>query len=154
MPNFNVLDFIFLFIAVFLIIKATIRGFIDELFSTIGVLVSFIIATLFYKVAAKFLLAFFNFEKLQYVIAFLLLFLVSYIIIKIIQYFISGILISKTISSLNHALGFFLGLLKALIIIFIIIFVIANQKFISPEKILEESIITSFVLGLYNIIFS
>lgn len=154
MPNFNTLDFIFLFIAGFLIIRATLRGFIDEVFATVTLLISFIVAVLFYKLAAEFLLRFFNFERLQYVVAFLILFLVAYLIIKIIQYFISGILENKTIANLNHALGFLLGLLKALIIIFVVIFVLTNQKFFSTEKILEESIVTRFVLGLYNIIFS
>lgn len=147
MSNFNVLDIIFMVVSAFVIIRATIRGFLDQVFSTVSLVGSFIIAILFYKDAAIFLLQFFDLKNFQPIIAFLILFLVTYLIVKIIQLFVSGILESATISSFDKALGFFLGVVKAFVIIFIVIFIFEKLPINAFDNLLRESYIARFIMG-------
>lgn len=147
MFNINLLDIIFIALAAFVIIHATVRGFLDQVFSTASLVGSFIVAILFYKPAASFLRQFINFDVFQSIIAFLILFLLTYTLIKVIQIFVSHILDNATISSFDHALGFFLGVLKAAVIIFILIFILGKLNIAPLTNFLKGSVVARFVIS-------
>lgn len=146
--SLNILDIIFLVLAIIIIIYSTINGFLYEFFSTASWLVSFIVSFLFYKQFANFLRTYIKYDEVLYVISFLLLFLILYFIIKILHFIISKILVFPSIVSFDHALGFFLGLVKAFVIILFILCILCFQKIIPLQKLLSESKISQFLFPL------
>lgn len=148
LQSINALDIIFFILAFVIIMIATLKGFLNEVFSTAAWFVSFIICFLFYKSFAVFLKQYLGEKDFLYLISFLFLFVISYSIIKILHAVLANILRSPSIASFDHALGFFLGVIKAVLVILFIIFVLYFQKIFSVEKIFHESIVVQFLWPL------
>lgn len=144
----NILDLIFLLLAIIVTLNSTVKGFLHEFFSTAAWLVSLIVCFLFYKSFARVLAPHIKNPAILYLLSFLLLFIASYIAIKLLHIFLSGILSSPSLSSFDHALGFFLGLVKSLLLIILVIFILCFQKFFPIDALLSESLIASQLLPL------
>lgn len=140
MPEIKFLDLIFIILSLFLIIKASLIGFIAEFFPKAAVLLGGFTAVLFYKPFTIFLKPFLKEDKtLLPIISFLIIFLSVYLIIKLLELMIGSLFTGDSLVNLDMSLGFFLGIAESLAVIVCILILLKVQPFFPAEKILLES---------------
>lgn len=141
MNNIGLIDWVFLFVLVFFIIKVTVRGFIAEFFSKAAVILGLIVAVIFYKLLTPFIVEKFEIKALSALISFLSLFLITYLVIKLVEVLLGSLFSHPTLKSLDRALGFFLGLIEGVLVISVLLIIINIQPLFAPKKILSNSIV-------------
>lgn len=150
MPPFTTLDIILLVLILFFIIKAAIRGLVDEFF---GIATFIFGAYLAIRLAPKlkpYLASNMN-PTLANILAFLILFIVFFLITKILQIIIKSIFSGQILSSLDHALGFIYGAAEGIVLVIIVLSVMsAFQPWIDTASLRENSFFGKILGNLIN----
>lgn len=122
----------------FFLIKGIIRGFIKEIASIFGLVISFALASLFYSSGADLLDSFIKTTSYRDVLGFLLVFLVAYVILAVIGLIMDKV-IKMTISKpLDIIMGSLVGLLKGIFLAALLLLVVS--AFVAPdEPLLKDS---------------
>ncbi len=122
----------------FFLIKGIIRGFIKEIASIFGLVISFALASLFYSSGAGLLDSFIKTTSYRDVLGFLLVFLVAYVILAVIGLIMDKV-IKMTISKpLDIIMGSLVGLLKGIFLAALLLLVVS--AFVAPdEPLLKDS---------------
>jgi len=124
-------------IALFLI-KGIIRGFVKEIASIFGLIISFALAALFYSSGSSFFNSFIETASYRDVLGFVLVFLVVYIIIMVIGLLLDKIVKTTMAKSVNVTLGAIVGLLKGVFLAALLLLVVS--AFVAPsEPLLRNS---------------
>lgn len=135
----NMLDALLAIIAVIVIVKVTVRGFVDEFFSMAAFFIALVAAFVFYPQAPLQI----KIQNLPPVamkfIVFFVIFILVFIAVKIIQMLIATVFNNEILGSLNHALGFFLGIFEAYIILIIIGSLLRMQPFVNLDALIANS---------------
>jgi membrane protein required for colicin V production len=152
----NLLDLAILIIVIYLIVRGFFRGIVQEAALLVGLIVSFFLASFYYKELGAWLGRFLpNHEILLSFFCFVLLF---FIFLLLFNFF--GIMAKKAASLallgwLDRALGAFFGLIKGAVIIFILVtiltvfypksgFMVENSRFF-PSILTVTERLTSFI---------
>lgn len=147
--SFTIMDWIFSVIIVIFALSGLVKGFIDNVFGKLALILGIICACLFYDDAAAVILKGIGNPALENVIGFLLVFVIVFLVIKIIQTIISKVFEWSILKSLDRTLGLLFGIIEGLAIVGLLIFILLNQPFISVGKLLDGS----FYADLINKIF-
>ncbi len=149
--NFAIIDWVFSIIILIFAISGLIKGFIDNVFGKLALILGIIMAYLFYKDIAGGILKDVMVPYVANVIAFLLIFVVVFLIIKIIQMIVAKVFEWNILKSLDRTLGFFFGLVEGAAIIGLFIFLLDAQPFFDARKLFDGSfyynLIASFLAG-------
>ena len=105
--SINILDTVLLLFSIIVIIKVTIRGFIDEFFSMAAFLLAIAVAFWFYCPLSLHTKVSGLSPAAMKLIAFFMIFIVVFIAVKLLQLLISAVFNNEILNSLDHALGFF-----------------------------------------------
>jgi len=120
------------------LIKGIIRGFVKEIASIFGLIISFALASLFYSSGAAFFDPFIDTASYRDVLGFLLVFLAVYIIVLVIGLLMDKIVKTTMVKPLNIALGALVGLLKGVFLAALLLLVVS--AFVAPdEPLLRDS---------------
>jgi membrane protein required for colicin V production len=137
----NIVDLAILIILTLLTIRGFFRGIILEITALFGLLISFLLASLYYK-SLSFRLARFlsGHEVLLAFFSFALLFILSFFIIRLLARAARGVLRLAFLSWLDRILGGLLGLFKGVVIIMVLITILL---FFSPKvsALMRESLL-------------
>lgn len=144
------IDYILIVLVLFVVIRATLRGFVREFLGAAALILGIAAATLFSARVAG-LLSPAIADPFNHVLAFLGLFIGVFLIVKLFEAGLTRLVDRINLESLDRAAGFFLGLLEALILIRLFLIVLDVQPFVDPERIIGGSVVLAFldpVLGI------
>lgn len=146
--SINILDTVLLLFSIIVIIKVTIRGFIDEFFSMAAFLLAIAVAFWFYRPLSLHTKVSGLSPAAMKLIAFFMMFIVVFIAVKLLQLLISAVFNNEILNSLDHALGFFLGVFEAYIVLIIIIAILQLQPFFNVDELIAHSIVVRVLVPL------
>lgn len=146
--SINILDTVLLLFSIIVIIKVTIRGFIDEFFSMAAFLLAIAVAFWFYRPLSLHTKVSGLSPAAMKLIAFFMIFIVVFIAVKLLQLLISAVFNNEILKSLDHALGFFLGVFEAYIVLIIIIAILQLQPFFNVDELIAHSIVVRVLVPL------
>ena len=146
--SINILDMVLLIISIIVIIKVTVRGFVDEFFSMAAFLLAVAAAFWFYHPLSLHTKVNGLSPTLMKLIAFFMIFIVVFIAVKLLQMLISAVFNNEILKSLDHALGFFLGLFEAYIVLIIIVALLQLQPFFNIDALIARSVLVRILLPL------
>ncbi|MCR5495060.1 MAG: CvpA family protein [Treponema sp.] len=139
--NFSPLDLIFILIIVFFTLSALIRGFINEVFGKVSVVLSIGAAIFFSPKFEVYVQQSLQNPILSKAISFILIFIVFFLAIKILQSILSKIFSCSILKSLDRVLGFALGLIEGLIVVAFIVIIFDRQPWFDLSAITKDSVI-------------
>lgn len=139
MSGFNILDLTFITITVFSIIIGIIRGFIKEVLSLVFLILSIIIALLFYSNIGGLFREFLKNRNLANIAAFITIFTLMMIGGYIFTYLIKKIIVIGPVKSIDRLLGAVFGLLRGVILSAVLLFGIVYMP-IKKELIINSKI--------------
>ena len=137
--SFAIIDWIFAGIVLIFAVIGVIKGFIDNIFGKLAVILGMLLAYIFYKKTGEVVLKSMNAGALRDLLSFLLIFIVVFLTIKIIQMIVSKIFEFSILKSLDRTLGFFFGALEGLCIVGFMIFILQIQPFIPIQGLFNDS---------------
>ncbi len=142
----NLSGFDFAMIALFavVVVKVTLSGFIAEFFSKAAVILGAVIAVVFYRKFAPFVMQYVGGGGYAYAVAFLLLFLASYAVVKIAQKIVGAATQNETVDNLDHALGFFLGAAEGVLCVVVILIALRSVPFFDLSFVTRGSFLAKF----------
>ena len=146
--SINILDTVLLLFSIVVIIKVTIRGFIDEFFSMAAFLLAIAVAFWFYRPLSLHTKVSGLSPAAMKLIAFFMIFIVVFIAVKLLQLLISAVFNNEILNSLDHALGFFLGVFEAYSVLIIIIAILQLQPFFNVDELIAHSIVVRVLVPL------
>ncbi len=146
--SFTMIDWVFSLIIFAFAIVGIIKGFIDNIFGKLALILGIFIAILFYKNIAALLLKDIKFPFAANIIAFLLIFVVVFLIVKIIQMIVSKVFEWSILKSLDRTLGFFFGIVEGAVVICLIILLLDAQPFINVNSLFDGSFYYNLVSTL------
>ena len=146
--SINVLDTILLIISIIVIIKVTVRGFVDEFFSMAAFLLAIAAAFWFYRPLSLHTKVSGLSPMAMKLIAFFMIFIVVFIAVKLLQMLVSAVFNNEILNSLDHALGFFLGIFEAYIVLIILVAILQLQPFFNVDELIACSIVVRILVPL------
>ena len=146
--SISILDMVLLIISIIVIIKVTVRGFVDEFFSMAAFLLAVAAAFWFYHPLSLHTKVNGLSPTLMKLIAFFMIFIVVFIAVKLLQMLISAVFNNEILKSLDHALGFFLGLFEAYIVLIIIVALLQLLPFFNIDALIARSVVVRILLPL------
>ncbi len=138
--NITTLDAVFLLILLICAIHGAFRGFIEELFSKLAVILGIICGLVFSKLLVP------SLPKLKYaafltnILAFVIVFTVVYLAVRIIQKIIGIAFQGDIMKGLDKSLGFFLGIGEGVIIVCLILFLLHSQPWFDITGVVQGSV--------------
>lgn len=146
--SINILDTILLIISIIVIIKVTVRGFVDEFFSMAAFLLAIAAAFWFYRPLSLHTKVSGLSPMAMKLIAFFMIFIVVFIAVKLLQMLVSAVFNNEILNSLDHALGFFLGIFEAYIVLIILVAILQLQPFFNVDEFIARSIVVRILVPL------
>lgn len=146
--SINILDMVLLLISLIVIIKVTIRGFVDEFFSMAAFLLAVAVAFWFYRPLSLHTKVNGLSPTAMKLIAFFMIFIAVFIAVKLLQMLISVVFDNEILNSLDHALGFFLGLFEAYIVLIIIVALLQLQPFFNIDELIAHSLLVRMLVPI------
>lgn len=146
--SINILDTILLIISIIVIIKVTVRGFVDEFFSMAAFLLAIAAAFWFYRPLSLHTKVSGLSPMAMKLIAFFMIFIVVFIAVKLLQMLVSAVFNNEILNSLDHALGFFLGIFEAYIVLIILVAILQLQPFFNVDELIARSIVVRILAPL------
>lgn len=144
--SFTVIDWIFSVLIVLLAFNGLFKGFIENVFGKLALILGILFACMFYKKAVESLFKGINNPTLQNILAFLLVFVVVFLLVKILQMIIGKLFSWQPLKSLDRTLGFCFGIVEGLAVVWLIIFLLTIQPFFNADSLISGS----FFAGLIN----
>jgi len=152
--NFAIIDWIFSILILIFAIAGLIKGFIDNVFGKLALILGIFIAYLFYNDIAVNVLRDIKSTLLAKILSFLLIFVVVFLIVKLIQILVSKIFQWEILKSLDRTLGFFFGLVEGAAIVCLLILLLNAQPFFDTKNLFEGSfyynLVSSFLIAREN----
>ena len=133
----TVVDIVLLVLLAIIVLRAGLRGFVEEATGVAWIVLGFLFSFSFFKQGAAFIRtkALHDVQYIPEVLAFLALFFIAFVAIKIIGSML------KEIIERTQALGFIFGFFKAAVLIAALIFLIRIQPVFDSETLLKDSVI-------------
>jgi membrane protein required for colicin V production len=149
--NLTAFDFVMLAIFIVVVVKVTLSGFISEFFSKASVILGAVVAIVFYRRLAPFVMEYLGKGVYVYAVAFLLLFLAGYAVVKIVQKIVGSATQNETVDNLDHAFGFFLGAVEGAICILVVLIILRSIPFFDLSFVTTGSFIAKLFDPLVTI---
>ncbi|MDR2184520.1 MAG: CvpA family protein [Treponema sp.] len=152
--RFANIDIVFAVLAVILIIRASLRGFVEEFMAMASLVLGLLGSVLFYKNAGIFIRERYMPEVrvIPEILGFLSLFLITFLLIKILARILEDIIQRIHLGGVNRFLGFLFGILEGLTLISLILVVLIVQPLFDSGPLLGESYFAHFLLPLIGMV--
>jgi membrane protein required for colicin V production len=164
--SFEVIDYVFFGLALLLVIRCTLRGFISE-FMTLASLVLGALGSLFlYRPGAAFLrdhgLRTFTesippfiqrllpalVRNIPEILAFILIFVLIFLAVKLVEYLLTDIIERVSLGGVDRFLGFLFGLAEGLVVISLLLLTLRLQPLFDAAPLLEGSFFAELLFPL------
>jgi membrane protein required for colicin V production len=140
--NFEVIDIVFALLMVILIIRAALRGFIEELMSMASWVLGFGAAFFLHKNGALFIRERYLPEMtvLPEILAFIAIFLIVFVAVKILEFILRDIVTRINLGGVDRFLGVLFGLIEGILLVSLILFLFTLQPLFDAGPLLENSV--------------
>jgi len=155
MGNLPVIDYIFIFLIMLMIVHGYFKGFVDELFSWAALILAIWAAVLLNPAAAAFIRqnAMQNVRVVPELLGFVAVFILVMIVIKLLEKVLRDVIEGANLGAVNKILGAVFGLIEGFAFVILIIFVLNVQPIFDPSKIFSGSVFAQIMLPLIKIPF-
>jgi membrane protein required for colicin V production len=153
MGNLPVIDYVFIFLILLMIVHGYIKGLIDELFSWAALILAIWAAVLLNPAAAAFIRqrAMQNVRVVPEILGFAAVFILVIIVVKLLQKILRDVIAGANLGTVNKILGAVFGLIEGFAFVVLVIFVLSVQPLFNPSKIFGGSVFAQFVLPLIRV---
>jgi membrane protein required for colicin V production len=141
-------DVFFVIVALILVIRSTLRGFVAEFMSLMAVVCGLTAAILLYRAGGAFIREkFMNGVKyLPEIVAFAGLFFILFAFVKLMEYMLAEIVDRIKLYALDRFLGFVLGIAEGMVVVSLILLLFTVQPLFDEEPLLRGSVFAEFLL--------
>ena len=148
----SLIDIIFAVVILVLIIRASLRGFVDEFMSMAALVLGLLAAALLYKNAGIFIPERYmrGVGLIPELLGFLGLFLIVFVAIKVFSRILQDIIQRIHLGGVDRFLGFVFGIVEGLTLITLILLILVSQPLFNPAPLLGNSYFARFLLPLIN----
>jgi len=153
MGNLPVIDYIFIFLILLMIVHGFIKGFIEELFSWAALILAIWAAVLLNPAAAAFIRekAMQNVRVVPEILGFAAVFILVMIVIKFLEKILKDVIAGANLGNVNKILGALFGLVEGFAFVLLVIFVLSVQPLFNASKILQDSVFAQIMLPVIKI---
>jgi len=153
MGNLPVIDYIFIFLILLMIVHGFIKGFIEELFSWAAIVLAIWTGVLLNSAAAAFIRqrAMQNVRVVPEILGFAAIFILVMIVIKFLEKILKDVIEGANLGNVNKILGALFGLIEGLAIVILVIFVLSVQPLFNASGILGDSVFAQIMLPVIKI---
>jgi membrane protein required for colicin V production len=153
MSNLPVIDYIFIFLILLMVIHGYVKGFIEELFSFSALILAIWAAVLLNSAGGAFIRDRFmqNVRVVPELLAFAAILLLVLIVIKLLERVLKDVIAGANLGAVNKILGCLFGLVEGVAFTALIIFVLTVQPLFDASKFLGESIFVQYLLPFIRI---
>jgi membrane protein required for colicin V production len=143
------LDIVLAVVIFILVVRAALRGFVEEVMAVAWLALGLLCAILFFARGAVFIRS--KVETLQdirilpEVLAFVILFLIVFIVVKIFTLILRDIINRIRLGGLDHFLGAVFGLVEGITVAALVILVITIQPLFDKAAVLDKSMLAGFL---------
>ncbi|MCL2093557.1 MAG: CvpA family protein [Treponema sp.] len=150
MANFQIIDLVFLLLAVILMVRGYMRGFISGLFSWAALVLSIGGAVLFFPQLGALIRTRFM-ENVRYVpevISFVGIFIGVSLLVRMIEHVLRDVVAGARLGGLNRFLGSLFGLTEGLALALLVLFILTVQPFFDASSFMVDSIFAQLLLPI------
>jgi len=153
MNNIPVIDWVFIFLGLIMIVHGYIKGFIEELFSWAALILAIWVGVLLNTASAGFIREKFmqNVRIVPEILGFLAIFAIIMIAVKLLEHVLKEVIEGANLGTINKVLGAFFGLIEGLAFTALIIFVLQVQPLFNANRFLAESIFARLMLQILKL---
>ena len=153
MDNLSVLDYIFIFFILLMLIHGYIKGLVRELFSWASLILAIWAAVLLYPAGGAYIRTHImeNVRVVPELLAFIAIFLIIVFAVKFLERILGNIIEGARLGGINRALGAVFGLIEGIAITTLIIFVLFVQPLFDPTALIEGSYFAQYLLPIVRI---
>ncbi|MDR2071577.1 MAG: CvpA family protein [Treponema sp.] len=137
----EVIDIIFAALMVIVVVRCTLRGFIEEVMSMAALVLGLGSAFFFYKRGAAFLAEKYipDMKILPEVLAFAGIFLIVFLAVKLLEFVLKDIISRIHLGGVDRLLGAVFGFIEGAVLVSLILFVLTIQPLFDAQPLLEKS---------------
>jgi membrane protein required for colicin V production len=153
MGNLPVIDYIFIFLVLLMIVHGFIKGFIEELFSWAALILAIWVAVLLNPATAAFIRerVMQNVRVVPEILGFAAVFILIMIVIKFLEKILKDVIAGANLGNVNKILGALFGLVEGFAFVILVIFVLSVQPLFNASKILQDSVFAQIMLPVIKI---
>ena len=153
MSDLPVIDYVFIFLILLMLIHGFIKGLVEELFSWAALILAIWAAVLLNSAGAAYIRERImqNVRVVPELFAFLAIFIIVVAVIKILERILKSVVEGANLGTVNKILGAVFGLVEGFAFTALIIFVLTVQPLFDSSGILGDSIFVQYLLPLIRI---
>ncbi len=142
-----------LLIIILFMISSYKVGFIEEIFTLLSIIFSFVAAYVFSPLLAPYLTFFSQNLYIVRIIAGIIIYTVVYLFFKLIRDGIFDFIEETNLSPIDRMLGLLLGFLKGIIFVSFFVFILSQIDFKSVNQMLDNSMLSHILLQKIELAF-
>ena len=153
MDNLSVLDYIFIFFILLMLIHGYVKGLVRELFSWASLILAIWVAVLLYPAGGDYIRTHTmeNVRVVPELLAFIAIFLIIVFAVKILERILANIIEGARLGGVNRVLGAVFGLIEGVAFTALIIFILSVQPLFDSSTMIEGSYFAQFLLPIVRI---
>ena len=154
MNNLSVLDYIFIFFILLMLVHGYIKGLVRELFSWAALVLAIWAAVLLFPAGGAYIRTHImeNVRVVPELLAFIAIFLIIMLAIKILEHIFENIIVGARLGGVNRVLGAVFGIIEGAAISALIIFVLIKQPLFDASNLVNNSYFAQFLFPLITIL--
>ncbi len=147
----NIIDVVIIVFVLIFCVKGYIKGFINEIFTLIIIVLGLAGAFLFYKPLSSSVFNFIENRSLSFIVSFLSIFVFITVVLIIIRNAITKMIDSFQLTNLDYLLGLLVGLIKGTVLIGAICIFLKNHPVMNLDITINGSLIFPFLESIFFI---
>lgn len=144
--SFAIIDGVFLAVILILGFRGLKRGLVREIFGTLGILLSLILAAVFHEVAAAQLNNLFGEQVWTIPAAFLIILILAEVLFLWLEKILAGIIRAVSLIQADRVFGFLLGAVEGIAVCYAVTYLLGSQDFFNTAPLVEGSALTPLFL--------
>ena len=145
----NIIDYIIIVAVLIFCIKGYLKGFINELFSLLIIILGLTVSFLFYKSLSSVVYTFIENKDLAFIVSFLSIFILVTILLIIIRNTLTNLIDSLNFTGADYILGLFIGLIKGIILCSALLIFLKNHPVLKIDAAIKSSCIYPFLEKIF-----
>lgn len=145
----NIIDVVIIVFVLIFCVKGYVKGFINEIFTLIIIVLGLTGAFLFYKPLSFSVFTFIENRSLSFIVSFLAIFVFITVVLIIIRNAITKMVDSFQLTNLDYLLGLLVGLIKGTVLIGAILIFLKNHPVMNLDITINRSLIFPFLESIF-----
>ena len=145
----NAIDIIIIIVVLIFCIKGYIKGFVNEIFNLIIIILGLTGSFFFYKTLSSTVFTFIENSALASIISFISIFILITVILIIIRNAVTKVVDSFNLTNADYLLGLLIGFIKGALLIGAILIFLKNHPVMKLDLAIDNSLIYPFLEKIF-----